>query len=759
MLQKPIITGLLLWLYLSMSAYGQLHYKFDHSEGKNLLEEHSGKRYIVQYVFNDAKYKPDSDPLWRHSAIGGQSLLFDGYSTFVVNDDFTLEPGQEFTLSVWVAPRAYEWGRDGKLSAIVNQHDIEQKKGFALGMHRHGSWSFQIGDGHEWIEIWEDQHILPKYEWSFLTASVSRDKISIFLNGEKVQEKKFDKHFVFLPAEKPLIVGKHNDPNPLYPGSEFMVNMFNGLMDELKIEMGAQADQEIQTAFQSALYEEAVPSIRGEDIFLDFNRFEGDRYRPLYHAIAPAHWMNEPHAPFYYKGKYHLFYQHNPTGPYWRQIHWGHWVSDDMINWKHAPIALSPEKGDLTPDGIWSGGAGFDSAGNPLLYFTAGNDDKMPNQAVGIAYPKDLNDPNLKYWEMHPDLVAEKPEEYLENEFRDAFVWQDGKDWYMLVGTGVEGKGGSASLFRSDNAYDWEYLNPFYLSDFKKYPYLGLVWELPVFLPVGKYATGEDRYILLISPVRDPADVEVFYWLGRFDKKANVFVPDQDDPQLMDYGNFGFTGPSGMMDPATGKPVIFTIAQGKHTGIDTYELGWAHNAGLPVVLELDTDGDLLFEPVPAIESLRGEVLLDLENLPLKQVNEKLANIEGDDLEIQLVFSPYDSGKQGIILRKSATEEEMTTLYYNPANSMFGIDRTRSSNLQKSGVDEGKLDLKGKPLELRIFLDKSMLEAYANKRKSITSRVYAEQRNAIGLALIGEDNLIISSLKIWRMKPIDWQYVE
>jgi beta-fructofuranosidase len=48
----------------------------------------------------------------------------------------------------------------------------------------------------------------------------------------------------------------------------------------------------------------------------------GDRRRPLYHFIAPANWMNDPNGAFFWKGKYHLFYQYNPNGPFWGTIHW-----------------------------------------------------------------------------------------------------------------------------------------------------------------------------------------------------------------------------------------------------------------------------------------------------------------------------------------------------------------------------------------------------------------------------------------------------
>lgn len=108
---------------------------------------------------------------------------------------------------------------------------------------------------------------------------------------------------------------------------------------------------------------------------------------------------------------------------------------------------------------------------------------------------------------------------------------------------------------------EWEYKGPFYISDIKKYPYLGNMWELPVFLPLGQNKTGTEKYILLISPLGPEADVEVFYWIGTFDKDAMRFTPDQEEPQLIDLGDFHFTGPSGMVDPKTGRKLIFTISQ------------------------------------------------------------------------------------------------------------------------------------------------------------------------------------------------------
>src|SRR3981081_1050957 len=81
----------------------------------------------------------------------------------------------------------------------------------------------------------------------------------------------------------------------------------------------------------------------------------GDRPRPLYHFLAPGNWMNDPNGPIFWKGKYHLFYQYNPNGPFWGSIHWGHAASSDLVHWEDLPIALAPSKNGPDQDGCWSG--------------------------------------------------------------------------------------------------------------------------------------------------------------------------------------------------------------------------------------------------------------------------------------------------------------------------------------------------------------------------------------------------------------------
>ena len=110
------------------------------------------------------------------------------------------------------------------------------------------------------------------------------------------------------------------------PMVEFGVHrqMPAGLIDEVSIHDVSLTPGQMRDEYSIGLDEEGNhPYLPFEDVGLDSSVYEGDRYRPQYHAIPPAVWMNEPHSPFYYKGRYHVLYQHNPSGPYWSQIRWG----------------------------------------------------------------------------------------------------------------------------------------------------------------------------------------------------------------------------------------------------------------------------------------------------------------------------------------------------------------------------------------------------------------------------------------------------
>ncbi|NUU79176.1 GH32 C-terminal domain-containing protein [Paenibacillus xylanilyticus] len=747
-----------------------MSWTFDEGTGSNTMESISKVRDRIHYVFNQAEFTEPCDPQWRKGVLGN-GLLFDGYSTYIAHaihekdPNITYQYRSELSIGVWLAPRSYEWGYEGKLSAIVNHHNMDRKQGYLLGMYRHGSWSFQVGlESGDWKEVWApDGHELPKNEWSYVNAVFDGNEgiMKLYLNGSEVASTDLPRGSRLVEAvDTELLIGKNNHSSLL--ADVFSLHMFSGMLDELNIYNRALSEQEVIDAYRYVIDTDhggAHPQLNDEDIQLDRTPLLPDRHRPQYHVSPPAHWMNEPHAPIYFNGQYHLFYQHNPLGPFFHQIHWGHWVSKDLVHWRDLPVALAPEKDQLAPDGIWSGSATYDAEGLPVLFFTAGNDSASPNQSVALArstYPMD-NDPDLVHWVKHPEpLIVQKKGMGAFGDFRDPFVWKDDDGWYALVGSGIEDEGGAALAFVSQDMLNWTYKGPFFKADIQKFPYLGPIWELPVLLPLGRNPKGENKFLLLVSPVGQGADVEVFYWIGQLDMQELSFIPDQEEPQLIDVGDFHFTGPSGMVDPKTGRKIVFTIAQGDRTSELEYKSGWAHNGGLPLSVYLREDGRLGIEPIQELESLRGAKRLSLYDKTLAEANELLQEVQGDMLEIQVVMEPVSAKQFGIKIRRTPGGEEETLLFYDMNESMFLVDRTNTTlhpGEKCRGVQGGKLELLEDYLRLHIYMDRSMVEAYANGLKSLTTRVYPSRLDALGLEIWGDGELLVKSLDIWEMKSI------
>ncbi|MFD5018772.1 GH32 C-terminal domain-containing protein [Paenibacillus sp. NPDC058367] len=747
------------------------HMKFDEGAGKKALEEMQNVQHNVNYVFSDARYMASKDPRWTQRGVKGGALLFDGYSNDIeVNAKDTIPVSDALTIEAWVAPRSYEWGDGNKLSAILNQSDQDKAEGFSLGMYRHGAWSMQVGIGGQWIQVWVNDHPLEKYKWNYIAATFDKKdgQIKLYLNGEEVASQATPLNVPITSSTASLVIGKNNKPVEL--AGLFSYNMFSGLIDEVKLQNKALTGQEILTEYESVktLHGGTVPLIPNEDIDEDPSVFDGDQHRPQYHAMPPQNWMNEAHAPIYYNGQYHLFYQHNPQGPYWHQIHWGHWVSDDMVHWENVRPALAPEAGTLDPDGAWSGSAAYDRNGNPVLFYTAGNDSLSPNQRTGLATPADLSDPNLKEWKKYPEPVTEQNGNGIHNEFRDPFVWYDKETdkWYQLVTSGLKDfSSGTALVYVSDDMYNWEYKGPLYVSDRSLYPELGTVWELPVLLPLGKDSLGKQKYIFMINPHEKPEqvppandvqrDVEVFYWIGTWDRDNYKFIPDQDAPSKMDVGDGYLTAESGMVTP-DGRTVVYSMVQNVRTPQAEYQAGWAHNLALPISLSLDEHDELRIEPIQELQSLRGTKLVDFTDKNLQTANQLIQNIKGDMLEIVMEINPGEAQKFGLKVRRSDNGQEETLIYYDKMDGTFNVDRTKSSidpDVRVDGIQGGYVDLDGENLKLHIFLDRSVVEAFANNKKKLTTRVYVGRYDSLGLQVWADNNITVKSMEVWNMNAL------
>ena len=759
-----------------------LHLAFDEGAGTAVTDS-SGhlEDEELRYVFNDPVYQDEpQDPQWRDTGVSGGSLLMDGYSNYIrySEDDIVLS-GSSFTVSAWVAPRMFEWddpnaAENGTeyLTAIVSQYDEAGNAGVLLGYHRHGAWSFQVGIGDRFIKLWDDGHPLTKYEWNHVAATFdgATGTMAMYLNGEQIATRTVYEGAAIEACPTWLYIGRNSDSNTVGSAT---CNMHSGLIDEVKLYNTAVSAEDIRSQYQSALVDGELPEITFEDIWLQ-NILTEDYHKPQYHGGPYQHWMNEPHAPFYYNGKYHLFFQFNINGPYFRNICWGHLVSDDMVNWTPLKEVITPTAGTIAPDGIWSGGAAYDVDGSPVLFFTAGNDSwsssgdgLVGNQNIGIARPKDLSDPNLTEWVVDEEYaVKQQSGQGRSGDFRDAYVYQETEGvvttWYMLIcSASTSSAGGTALLYTTDSTktdyfHNWDYKGQLYTMPNQPAMY-GETWELPVLFPIENEAGTIQKWFFAFSPApADRADNDIYYLLGDFDGER--FIPETGfgEPRRLDYGNNVFTGPSAFRDPVSGKWYMFSIMQDQRLANDQISSGWAHTAGLAREIYLSDDGaQACIRPVDALEEYESEVYVDeTGEMTVAAANEVLSDVKGDMLHVKITFR-VDAGaapRFGMHLRTNG-EGEYTEYYYNAATQRLGVVTTFAGdqNIYGDFNDTFVLNEDG-TLTMEFYMDRSLIEGFFNDSKAVTARVYPTDRNSMGLEVFGE-NVTITSLYVAQMQSI------
>lgn len=176
-----------------------------------------------------------------------------------------------------------------------------------------------------------------------------------------------------------------------------------------------------------------------------------DPMRPIYHMLPPSGWMNDPNGFSMYGGRYHLYYQYNPDEPRWAGICWGHMESDDLVFWRHRPVAIAPGE-EYDRDGVFSGTA-LEFGGRFLAYYTGhrvlSGGETLQAQCLAEGLPERLvkaaGNPLV---ECAPGLST--------NDFRDPKVWAEEGGLRMIVG-GTDGRDSHLPLFLSEDGLRWEF--------------------------------------------------------------------------------------------------------------------------------------------------------------------------------------------------------------------------------------------------------------------------------------------------------------
>ncbi len=722
----------------------------------------------VFYRFRSARHIPCREPSWRSCGIWGSALLFDGNSTWIEypSDQILLE-GEAWTLSAWIAPRAFpccvpedpEGDLKGR-TAVVAQVNPEGSQGVLLGYEAFGRPVLAVGDGRCCRMLRGEAARLRAGRWNHLAGVWSRAEglMRLYVDGVPAGEARMPEGEEPAPAAgHPLLIGKNEGGRRISAG---WMDMFCGLMGEIRIEREAVPPEEI--AKRAGI---ARPDIPWEDLALE-DLFAEDPYRTQFHGQPRQHWMNEPHAPLYYRGMYHLFFQSNCIGSYWGNISWGHLVSRDTVRWRQVPDAIVPSENTVTPDGVWTGGATLDENGLPVLFFTAADltyaaHGLRSNQNIGAAWPENPQDPELRTWRILDHLaVPQGPGMGRTGEFRDPHVWREPDGWYMVVCGGSEKTtGGAALLFHTERLrvldsgsmdMDWKYLGPaFEMPDPK--PVYGTSWELPVIMPVENRAGTKRRYFLFLMPAPPHlADNKVYYYVGDFHRERGRFVPDAafgGEPRLLDYGDNIFTGPSVMKDPKTGRLLLFSIMQDKRKPREEAEVGWAHCVGLPRNLFLsDAGDDLCVEADPGLETLFRQELVDLEETDLREANRALERVR----ENQYCLRAEIRAEKPFLLTLQADEEGRGhTLRYDPEQGLISGWTSWPGSCGAKAPVQGRVVSRGGYLAMDLYMDRSLMEGFFNQDKALSIRGYspAEARRIFFRA---EGEMRIRRLQVWRM---------
>ncbi len=777
-----------------------LHFSFeDIDEDSKTTESVSGDTYLINYVFNKSNqqnlFKEANLPLQKEG-VSGKSLYMDGFSTKISLPNYQT-PSSAITLSSWVAPRVFENLSEydssspakghSRLTSIFNQGDIELAEGFNFGYGRLGMWGIQLAlhsydkDEDFVVGFYDPINSLSLYEWNFISATFDGDRgyIGLNFNGKMAYEAILPDlvNCQIIPSAEPLYIGSYVSPLIEYGVNRQMVG---GLLDEVSIYECSISPKEQKALFDKYSTNGNVPTLEYSEVALDNSVYYGDRYRPQYHALPPALWMNEPHSPFYYKGRYHVFYQHNPSGPYWSQIRWGHIVSDDLIHWNYLKDALVPTSG-VCPEGVWTGGATLGPDGTPWLLLTAGTTSSTwSGQNVAYAHCVDPDDPDLTEWTIESTDIIVQPNNDTQGErdqFRDPFIWYDDGYYYLLVSTSIPGKGGSANVYKSTDMRNWEYKGYLYECPFDKYPEQGAHWECVVMLPITNKDRTKTKYVLFDCPqyTVDGYTVDCYYWIGSFDKENCRFIADDDKPQLFDYGKGIFTGQNGFCylndeqiasgaSYEEGRTILFAIAQGKSAGTEQNKVsGWAHNFAMPLELSLSDDGKkIIRKPVEEISSIYDTTLFESEeNLNADELNNKIENVRGDTLRIDATFNldmTSDSSESAFSIRYNPTTNDLGTERTNIVFAKDGVhvDRLNSSlydYVDKSNCEPVALDYSTSH-KMTILMDRSLVEIYIDDVISITTRIYPKYKDSDYFHIFDNGtNIHFSSVKFTSMKSI------
>ncbi|CZT44451.1 uncharacterized protein RSE6_04619 [Rhynchosporium secalis] len=494
------------------------------------------------------------------------------------------------------------------------------------------------------------------------------------------------------------------------------------------------------------------------------------RFRPTSHFIPPNSWSNDPCGAVYIPEtkEYRICYQWNPGTTQGGNSAWGMARSKDLVTWEDCSPAL---RNGSTYDrlGVFSGSIVsriIDGRRVLFLFYTSVSAvpihwslpylDGCESQSVALS--ADFGNSWQRY-ENNP-LITIPPNMERTTGWRDPFVskWEPvsrllGVDLttdYMMIASGEKGRGPQLLLYQSNDLLDWQPTGTFLSMEANarfsptSRQVCGMNFECASFFSIGT------RHYIIVGIEEDKVskkhDCHTLLWL------SGILTLDKGKPR------FNITS-HGLLDNGIAYAAhIFRDEAGR-----ILQLGWANEATSRQTLEkqgwagLLTHPKELFEIARPISQIEGDMdrwnvdeksrtMTTLGMRPAPQVAalrreasslslENLQSLRCTNFEIDATFRQLSGNERFIFnVRESPSSAEVTKIIFDLGNNRIAVDRSRSSieKLGETDPDAGRFHiLPGEDLEVRIFVDNSILEVFANDRFALTSRVYPILENSVG----------------------------
>ncbi len=448
-----------------------------------------------------------------------------------------------------------------------------------------------------------------------------------------------------------------------------------------------------------------------------FDTGNREKFRPTYHFSPLYGWMNDPNGMVYKDGEYHLFYQHNPYGSKWGNMHWGHAISKDLINWEHRPDAITPDALGT----IFSGSAVVDTdntagfgAGAIVAIYTQNSD----RQVQSIAYSTDNGRSFTKY-ENNPVLTSDA------RDFRDPKVFwhKETQRWIMLLAVGQE-----MQIFSSSNLKDWAFESSFGEGQGAH----GGVWECPDLFELPVDGTNEKKWVLLcnLNPGGPFGGSATQYFVGTFNGKE--FVNESPSKtKWMDWGKDHYATVTWSDAPDNRRIAIAWMSNWQYAN-DVPTSQYRSPNSVPRDLSLFTvDGETYLQSAPSPELLKLRDISKKRSFKVngtRTIKDMIAGNEGA-YEIELTIENQYADVIGFRLYNDKGEE--VDMQYDMKEKKFSMDRRKSGDvgfnenfpmLTWTAIESGKDELK-----LRLFVDKSSVEAFVDGGRFVmTNQVFPSE---------------------------------